>query len=366
MKRKILIFALCFTLLLGVFSISAFAEDETITDLTSLSFGFEAPTIANGYGIFNVSGTIECNTVSFGHKIEEFYSLKIGYDTYGSKSRYICYDKYGSTNIMVNVSEPFTITFTGGDDVTNPSLISWVLENKLAHVHSYSSSVIQPTHVDKGYTLYTCECGDSYQDNFVAALGHNYTITEKVDPSCTTKGYTTYVCDCGDTYIEEGVAYGHTFTTTTLDPTCTKKGSITYVCDCGYSYFEDLPTLPHTYSSSVVDPTCSRKGYTMYTCECGYSYRDNYVDTIPHVFDGTHCSVCNALDPTYVIKSKDFSNVFVRLSEQIKVNTVVGVLGVAAAACVGLVFMWWGDFARPRCFDKYDSALHAPALTPIV
>ena len=100
--------------------------------------------------------------------------------------------------------------------------------------------------------------------------------------------------------------------------------------------------MPHNYSSSVVDPTCSRKGYTMYTCECGYSYRDNYVDTIPHVFEGTRCSVCNALDPSYVIKSKDFSNVFVRLSEQIKVNTVVGVLGVAAAACIGLVFMWWG------------------------
>lgn len=30
------------------------------------------------------------------------------------------------------------------------------------------------------------------------------------------------------------------------------------------------------------------------------------------------------------------------ITGQISVSTVVGVIGVAAAAAVGLVFMWWG------------------------
>lgn len=342
MKRKIIIFAFCVSLLLGVFSISAFAEETN-------SFTVDFPLVFNETIdtsiTFNVSLIQKAYVKPFGVHGSlrlENGQLIFNYNKSGQLKDAILYDSInGWGNDEYRTFYQYSIGYSSL--IVNEELFNWFTANSTSfHDHSYSSSIVSPTHTDKGYTLYTCECGDSYQDNFIAALGHNYTITEKVDSSCTTKGYTTYVCDCGDTYTEEGAAYGHTFTTTTVDPTCTRKGSITYVCDCGYSYSEDIPTLPHTYSSSVVDPTCSRKGYTMYTCECGYSYRDNYVDAIPHVFEGSRCSVCNALDPSYIIKSKDFSNVFLRLSEQIKVNTVVGVLGVAAAACVGLVFMWWG------------------------
>ena len=42
------------------------------------------------------------------------------------------------------------------------------------HKHTYSEKVFLPTCVDKGYTEYTCECGDVYQGNEVNALGHSY------------------------------------------------------------------------------------------------------------------------------------------------------------------------------------------------
>lgn len=42
------------------------------------------------------------------------------------------------------------------------------------------------------------------------------------------------------------------------------------------------------------------------------------------------------------ITSADFTSVLTVLQEQISVSTVVGVLGVAAGAAVGLAFMWWG------------------------
>lgn len=42
------------------------------------------------------------------------------------------------------------------------------------------------------------------------------------------------------------------------------------------------------------------------------------------------------------ITATDFTSVLSVLQEQISVSTVVGVLGVAAGAAVGLAFMWWG------------------------
>lgn len=42
------------------------------------------------------------------------------------------------------------------------------------------------------------------------------------------------------------------------------------------------------------------------------------------------------------ITTADFTSVLEVLQGQISVSTVVGVLGVAAGAAVGLAFMWWG------------------------
>ncbi|MBQ4503885.1 MAG: hypothetical protein II986_09480, partial [Alistipes sp.] len=40
------------------------------------------------------------------------------------------------------------------------------------HEENYTAVVTAPTCVDEGYTTYTCDCGHSYVDNKVAALGH--------------------------------------------------------------------------------------------------------------------------------------------------------------------------------------------------
>lgn len=42
------------------------------------------------------------------------------------------------------------------------------------------------------------------------------------------------------------------------------------------------------------------------------------------------------------ISSTDFKSVLDAITNQISVSTVVEVLGIAAAAAVGLVFMWFG------------------------
>ena len=54
-----------------------------------------------------------------------------------------------------------------------------------------TSSVTYPTCTDKGYTTYTClECGHSYVDNYVDALGHTLVTDPRVDPTFTETGLT--------------------------------------------------------------------------------------------------------------------------------------------------------------------------------
>ena len=43
-----------------------------------------------------------------------------------------------------------------------------------AHDHSYEAAVTAPTCTEAGFTTYTCDCGDSYVDDEVPALGHDY------------------------------------------------------------------------------------------------------------------------------------------------------------------------------------------------
>lgn len=65
------------------------------------------------------------------------------------------------------------------------------------HAHSYRETVVKPTCTEKGYTLYTCSCGDSDRGEETAALGH---LLEGTDPSRTVaatetkRGSLRYVC----------------------------------------------------------------------------------------------------------------------------------------------------------------------------
>ena len=69
--------------------------------------------------------------------------------------------------------------------------------------HDYTAVVTEPTCTEKGYTTYTCACGDSYVADYVDETGHNYV---GVDTPATgaNNAYTTYTCDaCGDSYVVE-------------------------------------------------------------------------------------------------------------------------------------------------------------------
>lgn len=98
--------------------------------------------------------------------------------------------------------------------------------NKLYdHLHNYSTIVrlVAPTCTAKGYTTYTCECGDTYKEDETKALGHSYTnacdttcnradcgairtITHSYAVATCTKAKTCKVCK-----VTSGKALGHTY-----------------------------------------------------------------------------------------------------------------------------------------------------------
>ena len=106
------------------------------------------------------------------------------------------------------VIDPHEHTFIAGKcacGATDPDYVP-------PHEHFYAAIVTSPTCIADGYTTYTCECGDSYVDNTVTALGHSYEAAI-TPPTCTADGYTTYTCACGDSYIGNTVAaLGHSYT----------------------------------------------------------------------------------------------------------------------------------------------------------
>lgn len=56
------------------------------------------------------------------------------------------------------------------------------------HEHSFVKSVIAPKCEEKGYTLYKCaKCNESYTENYVDALGHNYKFVSADNSKLTYK-----------------------------------------------------------------------------------------------------------------------------------------------------------------------------------
>ena len=163
------------------------------------------------------------------------------------------------------------------------------------HVHSYAEEITEPSCTEDGYTTYTCaECGESYQDNFVPAVGHSWvdgycencgeadpdwveptepewtepeepTVPEteppteptvpETEPPETTEPECAHIYDA-DEWVYDGDYHWHE-------------------CECGQVFehashnFVDALTM-------VTPPTCTEEGYTTYCCEdCGFCYTDN-------------------------------------------------------------------------------------------
>ena len=152
---------------------------------------------------------------------------------------------------------------------------------KASHVHSYNAVVTEPTCTEKGYTTYTCSCGDIYVANEIVAKGHSYGAWESFSPAgCEVDEVLIRYCGCGA--YETGVgmaAFGHDMQTkydenshwtecahncgTSTEHVAHSGGTATEteraVCDgCGQSYGNLKPDAP---SQIVVNGTILQDTY---------------------------------------------------------------------------------------------------------
>ncbi len=154
--------------------------------------------------------------------------------------------------------------------------------------HTYGEGVVTPpTCIDEGYTTYTCanNCGYSYTADTTEATGeHTFadgkcTVCDALDhvhtyekvvtaPTCTEKGYTTYTCDCGDSRVadevpETGHTDGEAVVENEVAAGCANNGSYDLVVkcsECGYEISRETVTVDatgHTFVCGACD--CGQK-----------------------------------------------------------------------------------------------------------
>ena len=142
----------------------------------------------------------------------------------------------------------------------------------LNHKHSYKDKVVKPTCTTKGYTIHTCDCGDSYTDNETSKISHSYSA-KVTAPTCATEGYTTYTCSCGNTYVGDKTSkISHSYTDKIIAPTCTSGGYTKHTCSkCGSIYTDGKTSATgHSYSVTSNTATCTADGKKTETCgNCG-------------------------------------------------------------------------------------------------
>ena len=163
--------------------------------------------------------------------------------------------------------------------------------------HNYTSVITVPTCTEKGYTTYTCICGDTYVADELPAAGHQ----PGAEATCTTSQYCT-VCgitlvtakghtdaneDCVCDICGTKLCTNHTEETipglaATCEQTGLTDGKRCSVCGEILQAQEVIPANGHSYVAMITPPTCTTAGYTNYTCVCGNTYTDDYVDAVGH------------------------------------------------------------------------------------
>lgn len=179
---------------------------------------------------------------------------------------------------------PSTEITEPGTEATEPSAEPTI------HIHNYTATKTAPGCETEGYTTYRCDCGDTYIDNRVSAVGHSWGkwkttlaptedatgIAERICGLCAARESKTL-----DKIIPEHThSYSGSITTAA---SCETEGTMTYTCSCGDSYTERIAKLGHDYKSIVTEPTCKEEGYTNYTCDrCGDSYQGEITPAAGH------------------------------------------------------------------------------------
>lgn len=169
-----------------------------------------------------------------------------------SSASSITYDDSSNGGESSSVSGGGAVSDSSGSSSQSPSNPG---ENSSApHVHSRKLiETVDPTCSEDGFKLFRCDCGDELTKT-LKATGHNY--TEKTTAAdCEHDGYTRYTCaNCGDSYDENVIkALGHAWGDwkTVKEATTSAAGEKQSSCSrCGKTRSEAIPKLESSSSSN--------------------------------------------------------------------------------------------------------------------
>ena len=143
------------------------------------------------------------------------------------------------------------------------------------HEHSYKTTLVKSTCVEKGYALHQCACGEEYRDNYLPLAEHHFEMTDKTEPTCMEEGREEKICTvCGEKEIIPIPALGHQFSkwVETKHATCVQNGEEQRQCQrCGEVEKRILPPTGHSFgewvkgSDGVYTSTCKNCGETKKT-----------------------------------------------------------------------------------------------------
>lgn len=112
----------------------------------------------------NVEGTVSTYNAVFTGITKDYYNNEI------TARAYVCIDGmyfYSPVITRSYSSASNADDYVGIEEADNDIVF--------VHEHSFVKSVIAPKCEEKGYTLYKCaKCNESYTENYIDALGHNY------------------------------------------------------------------------------------------------------------------------------------------------------------------------------------------------
>ena len=198
-----------------------------------------------------------------------------------------------------------TVTTNPGCESEGVKLISctregcdYSYEEKIdATGHEYTDTVVDPTCIEKGYTLHVCgTCGNSYKDSETDLVEHTYVGSVTTEPGCETTGIKTFTCSvdgCGNSYTEVLPANGHSeIAHESKAASCTEIGWEAYVtCEnCDYTTYKEISATGHkggkaTCSALAECDNCGEK-YGDYDLVNGHNYGEADCDS------PASCTIC--------------------------------------------------------------------------
>lgn len=211
-------------------------------------------------------------------------------------------------------SEPATEPTEPSEPATEPT--------EPVHTHSYVSEVVEPICYEVGYTVHTCECGDTYRDNYVDELGHDWTEWETVkEPAGDDPGTKKRSCTvCGMVVTQDIEKHEHSYTAEVIEVTCLDYGMTVYTCDCGYSYTGDYIMYPgHDWSEweTTKEVTTEATGERVRCCNrCG----EKATETIPALDVETGEAYESYIDPQIEVKENRTSTSYKYLESRVSVT----------------------------------------------